>query len=193
MNYINNLGDYVELLHSLLTKSVGDKATVQYDDEPETQDKPKPFIKLPLPEIEEFSYSDDGRQQNTLSVTVLIKVPKNVSQPTIEAANIGGFVSAKMKGQYFVEPEQMGEDDNGESVALSPDFYCVDEPEEIQGYPLKWDSNEQGYAITFEQTIRYGNLVKEPFELVAIDLKQRDGDTVRLYESGSDQDNPRTP
>lgn len=186
MNYINNFGDYVELLHSLLTKAVGDKATVQYDDEPEIQDKPKPFIKLPIPEIEEFNYSDDGRQQNTLQVTVMIKVPKNVARPTIEAANIAGFVSAKMKGQYFVEPEQMGEGDNGDSIALNPDFDCVDEPEDIQGYPLKWHTNEQGYAITFEQTIRYGDLVQEPFKLIAADIKERAGDTVRVYESSRD-------
>lgn len=183
MNYINNFGDYVELLHSLLTKAVGNKATVQYDDEPDKQDKPKPFIKLPLPEIEEFSYSDDGRQQNTLKVTVLIKVPKNVSKPTVEAANIGGFVSAKMKGQYFVEPEQMSEDENGASMALSPDFDCVDEPEEIQGYPLKWHTNEQGYAITFEQTIRYGNLEEETFLLKSITTQEGDSEVKTIYES----------
>ena len=183
MNYINNFGDYVELLHSLLTKAVGANATVQYDDEPEKQDKPKPFIKLPLPEIESFSYSDDGRHQNTLKVTVLIKVPKNVAHPTIEAANIGGFVSAQLSGQYFVDPEQLGEDDNGNSTALDPEFYSVDEPEEIQGYPLKWHTNEQGYAITFEQTIRYGNLEAETFLLKAITPQEGDSEVKTIYES----------
>lgn len=183
MSYINNLGDYVELLHSLLTKAVGDNATVQYDDEPDKQDKPKPFIKLPLPEIEEFSYSDDGRHQNTLKVTVLVKVPKNVSKPSVEAANIGGFVSAKVTGQYFVDPEQMGEDENGVSRALNPDFDCVDEPEEIQGYPLKWHTNDQGYAITFIQIIRYGNLEDETFLLKSITAQEGDSEVQIIYES----------
>lgn len=183
MNCINNLGDYVELLYSLLKKAVGNNATVQYDDEPDKQDKPKPFIKLSIPEIESFDYSADGRQQNTLRVTVLIKVPKNVSQPTIEAANIGGFVSAKMSGQYFIDPEEMGDDDNGESMALNPDFHCVEEPEEIQGYPLKWDTNEQGYAITFEQTIRYGNLQEETFLLKSISTQEDDSEAQTTYES----------
>lgn len=183
MSYINNLGDYVELLHSLLTKAVGAKATVQYDHEPDTQDKPKPFIKLPLPEIAETSYSDDGRHQNTLKITVLIKVPKAVSKPSIEAANIGGFVSAKMIGQYFVTPDQMGESEGGANMALNPDFDCVDEPEDIQGYPLTWHTNEQGYAITFEQTIRYGNLEDETFLLKSITAQEGDSEVNTLYES----------
>ncbi|MBM5180128.1 hypothetical protein J7937_21610 [Vibrio parahaemolyticus] len=183
MSYINNLGDYIELLHSLLTKAVGDKATVQYDDEPEEQDKPKPFIKLPLPEIDEFSYSDDGRHQNMLNVTVLVKVPKNVSNPSVQAANIGGFVSAQMKGQYFVDPEKIGVDENGVSRALNPDFDCVDEPEEIQGYPLKWHTNDQGYAITFMQTIRYGKLEDETFLLKSITTQEGDSEVNTVYES----------
>ncbi|POC12043.1 hypothetical protein, partial [Vibrio vulnificus] len=79
--------------------------------------------------------------------------------------------------------EQMGEDENGVNRALNPDFDCVDEPEEIQGYPLKWHTNDQGYAITFIQNIRYGNLEDETFLLKSITTQEGDSEVQIIYES----------
>lgn len=69
----------------------------------------------------------------------------------------------------------------GES-ALASEFDCVDEPVDIQGYPLKWHDNDQGYAITFEQTIRYGNLEAETFLLSGIIATEGDSEGKAVYE-----------
>lgn len=175
MNYINNLGDYVELLHALLSAAVGENAMVLYEHEPEAQDKPLPFIILPLPELIETSYAADGRQQDTLSATVFIKAPKSLDNPSVTAANIGGFVRAQLTNQYL-DGALLGES------ALASEFDCVDEPVDIQGYPLKWHDNDQGYAITFEQTIRYGNLDAETFLLSGIIATEGDSEGKAVYE-----------
>lgn len=177
MNYINNLGDYVECLHAALRRAVGVRAVVQYDHEPEVQDKPKPYIKVSLPEIEETSFASDGRQQDTLVVTVLIKAPKALSNPSVEAANIGGFVRAIMTNQYFTDSALMAED------ALH--FDVVDAPEDIQGYPLKWHDNDQGYAITFEQTLRYGSTPADSFVLVGMSTIESNGKENIVYDAES--------
>ncbi|MBD1559602.1 hypothetical protein HC752_21905 [Vibrio sp. S9_S30] len=183
MNYINNLGDYVELLHALLSTLTQGRAVVQYDDEPEKQGKPCPFIKLPLPEIVETSFANDGRQQDTLEVTVLIKAPKNLNKASIAAANIGGFVRGEIAQETFTNPQRLGE-----HPALASEHRCVDTAVEIQGYPLKWETNDHGYAIKFEQTIRYGSVDHPAFILNAIDVSES-GETERVYERDT-QTNP---
>ncbi|CAH6982582.1 conserved hypothetical protein [Vibrio chagasii] len=180
MKSLNNTGDYLELLHEYLTEKAGEKALVLFEEDIEPQSDSKPLIIIPMVEIDNAQWSDDGRHQDDLIVSLLVKIPHNLDKPSVQALNVAGFIRGTITDELFCDHLNR-EDDQ------------VDAPEDINGQPLKWNTNERGYEVGFIQTVRYSDPEKEPFELVAIDLKQRDGDTVRLYESGSDQDNPRTP
>lgn len=173
MKSINNTGDYLELLHEYLTDKAGEKALVLFEEDIEPENDLKPLIIVPMVEIDNTQWSDDGRQQDDLIVSILVKIPHNLDKPSVQALNIAGFIRGTITDELFSE-HLKGESDH------------VDEPEDISGQPLKWNTDERGYEIGFIQTVRYSDPEKEPFELVAVDLKQRDGDTVRLYESASD-------
>lgn len=172
---IINTGDFLKVLKTLLSDKAGKNAHVIYDGEIEPQDKTKPIIKVLMPEIDSVSWSDDGRHQDELISTILVKAPKNLSDPAVVCMNIAGFIRGTLTEQYYTDylPE---ENDH------------VDEPQGIEGQALQWDTNDHGYEITFSQKVRYGTIEKEPFQLVAIDIKETDGESVRLYESNRESD-----
>lgn len=177
MRSLINTGDYLEVLKALLEKEAGDKARVMYWGEVNPQNKTLPFIFLPMPEVIDTDWSGDGRHEDKLSVSILIKVPKSVDDAPVVALNVGGFVRSLILGQVF-----------GEYVSVEDDHF--DHPEDIGGQPLDWDTNEQGYEITFTQVIRYGTVEKQAFVLKAIDIKETFGEPKRIYEyqvdTGSD-------
>ncbi len=152
-DYLNNTGDYLLLLSLFLEEKVGTKATVLFEEDICPQDPDKPLVIIPPVEIVETQWSEDGRHQDVIAATVLIRVPNGLTTPSIQAQNVGGFVRGFIAGQLF--PDH-----------LNPDYDCVDEPEEIRGQPLKWNTNEQGYEVTFTQTIRYGLEDIPPFSIV---------------------------
>lgn len=170
MRSLINTGDYLEGLKALLDKEVGENAQVMYWGEVNPQNKKRPFVFLTMPEVINSDWSGDGRHEDKLSVSILIKVPKNVDNAPIEALNVGGFVRSLILGQVFSDYFNF-EDDH------------FDQPEEIGGQGLDWDTNEQGYEVTFTQVIRYGTVENPAFVLKAIDIKEAYGESERIYES----------
>ncbi|NGZ18030.1 hypothetical protein G6Z94_11835 [Vibrio aestuarianus] len=173
MRSLINTGDYSEALKALIEKEVSNNARVLYAGEVDPQNKTKPFIFLTMPEVLEFDWSGDGRHEAKLSVSILIKVPKNVDNAPIEALNVSGFVHSLILGQVF-----------GDYFNIEDDHF--DHPEEIGGQPIEWDTNEQGYEVTFTQVIRYGTVEKAAFVLKAIDIKETFGEPKRIYEHEGD-------
>lgn len=155
-DYLDNTGDYLLLLSLFLKEKIGTKAEVLFEEDICPQDPDKPVVILPPVEIVETQWSHDGRHQDVVSVSVLIRVPNSLATPSIQAQNVGGFVRAYIAGQLFGD-------------YLNEEYNCVDEPQEIKGTPLRWNTNEQGYEITFEQTIRYGTEETLPFTIVGED------------------------
>lgn len=177
MSYINNTGDYVESLFEFISDGVTDSAIVTYeDDEPPHPDKP--LIILEMPDIIETSYANDGRQQDELGVSILVKVPKNIGKANIVAVNIGGFLRGVIAGSTL-------------DGYLDDEHDCVDEPTGIQGQPIKWaardkgdKANTHGYEITFSQLVRYGTVEIEPFILKHIGISEGESDESIIYEDG---------
>lgn len=172
---INSTGDYLKTLFDFLTDQFGETATVYYeDDEPVLSNKP--CVMVCSPEIDEATYSDDGRQEDVLMNSILVKVPNSIDTPAVVALDIGGFIRGILPNQTF-------------SKYIDPEIDSVDAPEEIQGQPIKWAKrdkadavNLKGYEITFIQTIRYGTEAETAFILKAIDIKETHGERERIYE-----------
>lgn len=154
-DHLNDTGDYLLLLFLFFKEKVGNKALVLFEEDIAPQDPSVPLIILPPVEITETAWAEDGRHQDTLSVAVQIRVPNGLELPSVQAQRIGGFIRGHIAGALF--------DDY-----LNDEHQCLDEAEEIKGTPLKWNTNEQGYEITFEQTIRYGTEDVPPFKLSGI-------------------------
>lgn len=173
MRSLINTGDYLEVLKALLEKEAGDNAHVMYWGEVNPQNKTLPFIFLQMPEVIDSDWSGDGRHEDKLSVSILFKVPKNVDNAPIVALNVSGFVRSLILGQVF-----------SDYVSIEDDHF--DQPEDIGGQPLDWDTNEQGYEVTFTQAIRYGTVEKAAFVLKAIDIKETYGEPKRIYEQQGD-------
>ena len=169
---ISNTGDFLKVLKTLLEREAGERALVIYEGDDEPQDKVKPVIILPMPSIFETSWSDDGRHQDALEISVLVRVPKNISDSSVQCLNVAGFIRGLMTGQVYQD-------------YIDVDSDHVDEPEDLSGFPLKWDTNDHGYEVSFNQNVRYGTVDIEPFKLVGIDLKEQDGEAVRIYECTS--------
>ena len=166
---INNTGDFLKVLKALLDERAGKKALVIYEGDIEPQDTQTPIIIVTMPKIDEIGWSDDGRHQDTLEVSILVKVPKNLNNAPVQCMNVAGFIRGLMTEQIY-------------SAHIDDEFDHVSKPEDLSGHPLKWDTNEHGYEIMFYQDVRYGTLETTPFNLVGIDLKERHGDTVKLYD-----------
>lgn len=169
MKSINNTGDYLELLHLYLTEKVGQNAIVMYEEDIKPESDQLPLIILPMVEIDNPCWSSDGRHQDDLEVSILIKIPHNLDKASVQALNIAGFIRATITDECFLD-------------YLNEKADHVDEPEDINGQPIKWSTNERGYEISFYQTVRYGSLDELPFQLVAVELKEQAGDKVTLYE-----------
>lgn len=173
MRTIVNTGDYLEVLKALIEAEVGKSAEVLYWGEVNPNNKTKPFVFLHMPEVIDINHSGDGRHEETLSVTIQIKVPKNTTDAPIVALNVSGFIRALIVDQLFCD-------------YVSTDDDHFDEPDEIGGQPLEWDTNEQGYEVSFTQVIRYGTADIAAFVLKAIDIKEEFGEPKRIYEFSSD-------
>ncbi|MFL7036488.1 hypothetical protein BCS71_25665 [Vibrio lentus] len=176
MSYINNTGDYLETLFQFVSNAVTSNAEVTYDDE--KLPLKKPLIILESPQIVETSFANDGRQQDELAVSILVKVPKSIDKPNIEALNIGGFLRGVIVNETF-------------SGFLDEDHDCVDYALDIQGQPIKWgrsdkssDANLFGYEIVFSQVVRYGTVEVEPFVLNRIGIAESDKSESNVYEKG---------
>lgn len=158
-DYLVNTGDYLQLLSQYFKDKAGNKATVLFEEDIAPQDPTAPLIILPPVELVETGWADDGRHQDVVSVSVQIRVPNNLALPSVQAQNMGGFVRGHIAGELFAD-------------YLNPDHECVDEAQSIQGTPLKWNTNEQGYEVTFEQTLRYATLETEPFLITGFEINQ---------------------
>lgn len=176
---INNTGDYLKLLYDLFTDLVKSphegqppRALVFYEHEIVSKSYELPLYVLSLPDIIDSTYGDDGRDEDELSISILIKVPKNKENPSVLASTLAGFATAKLKEQSFAD-------------YLDPDADATEHPDDIQASPLRWNNNELGYEVTFTQRIRYG-LEENTYGLwVGAELTETNG-TVVNHEFESD-------
>ncbi|WP_114787510.1 hypothetical protein [Vibrio tetraodonis] len=182
MNYITGLDNYLERLSALLTTTLGQSVKVQYSETPDSQQVNKPIVSLPLPSIEQCNYLADDRYQHLLKVTVLIKPDVNNANPTLAVANVAHKIITLLTGQLFLDPAQMGNKDNGETMALDADFDCLDEPQEIQANNLDLSAENMAYAIRFTQKVRYGSPQQETFWIKSLNIKESKGDEKVIYE-----------
>ena len=182
MNYITGLGNYLERLSALFTTTLGPTVKVQYSDAPNSQQVQKSIVSLPLPVIEQCNYLADDRYQHLLKVTVLIKPPVNSANPILTVANVAQNIMTILTGQLFLDPTQMGNRGNGETMSVDSALDCLDEPQEIKAHPFNWDAEIIGYAITFTQKVRYGSPQQETFWIKSLNIKESKGDERVIYE-----------
>ncbi|MCG9785396.1 hypothetical protein L1D52_24105 [Vibrio brasiliensis] len=158
-DHLNNTGDYLLLLSLYFKAKMGNKALVLFEEDVAPQDPDVPLVIIPPVELTETQWADDGRHQDVVAVTVQVRVPNGLELPSVQAQNIGGFVRGYIAGELFTE-------------YLNPEHECVDEPENIKGQPLTWNTNEQGYEVTFDQTLRYGTVLSPAFSLLGVESNQ---------------------
>ncbi|MCG7491518.1 hypothetical protein MHN79_18715 [Vibrio sp. Of14-4] len=182
MNDISDLGNYLERLNALLTTTLGQSVKVQYSEAPDSQQVNKPIVSLPLPSIEQCNYLADDRYQHLLKVTILIKPAVNHANSTLAVANVAHKIITLLTGQLFLDPAQMGNNDDGESMALDAELDCLDEPQAINAKPLDLSSEMMGYAIRFTQKVRYGSPQQETFWVKSLNIKESKGDEKVIYE-----------
>jgi len=167
MSSMNNTGDYVEALIQFVTEKVEGKAVVvEEGDEPENPTTP--LIIVSMPKILETGWSDDGRHEDVLGVTLVAKVPKSIDKPNVTAVNTGGFL------RYLLADREI----NSGFV----DYNNIDLPADVEGDSVLWKERDKaakanffGYMITFIQTVRYGTEENPAFVLPESEIKDLAG------------------
>lgn len=173
---LSNSGDYLKLLYELLKSStqirdeegnvIRQKAHVFYEHEINPREYDLPVIILCNPSLLDWNWSDDGRMENTFSVSLFVKVPKNDRNPSETAMNITGTICSLMTGQCF-------------DALLENSDDSVEEPQDIQAVPLKWDGNNQGYEVQFEQLVRYG--IEDEYSVTWLGLQLNESGGSEIY------------
>ena len=160
MSCINDLGDYLERIKTVIQTEVGEKAMVIYPSEIEEADATKPQICLAKMTALYSEVCEDGRDEEQFDVDILIKVPSGTSIGPAEVTALR-IASTLMKLIQF----QRWEFDSDSS----------DNPEQIKGDTAAWGEAFAGYQVTFVQTIRYGSFEEETIGVVDWEITPKGG------------------